>query len=327
MNYRSIGKKHQKISEIGLGSWQIGSDWGNVSEKEAFDIIETAIRNGITFFDTADVYGNGRSEELIGRYLAQHPSEIFVATKIGRTADLYPSGYSFKNVRNAIEKSLKRLNTDSLDLVQTHCIPTSEMQKGEIYEHLRKLKSEGKIKEFGASVESMDEALLLIQSQPELFSLQIIFNIFRQKPIETIFDIAKEKNIGIIARVPLASGLLTGKLTHSSHFSENDHRNYNRDGKFFNVGETFAGLPFHYGIEMVEELQTYLPEGLTLSQLALRWILDYDAVSVVIPGASKTQQVDGNAAISALAPLPQSLHIKLHDFYKDLVEKYIRGSY
>ena len=327
MKNRIFGKQDITISEVGLGCWQLGADWGNVDDSTAKEIIRTALNKGITFFDTADVYGNGRSEELLGNYFNGQTEDVFIATKLGRTDDLYPDKYTKEGVTKAINASLKRLKVEALDLVQTHCIPTQVMKDGEIYEWLRNLKKQGKIKQFGASVETTDEAIMLIENQPEVYSLQVIFNILRQKPLFEVFALAKKNKIGIIARVPLASGLLTGKLSHESKFAADDHRNYNIDGTAFNVGETFAGLPFHYGVEMAEELKHFIPEGLTMTQFALRWILDHETVSVVIPGATKTEQVLGNAAISEIAPLSIEAHKYLTRFYKDFIHSYIRGRY
>ncbi|MBN2347586.1 MAG: aldo/keto reductase [Bacteroidales bacterium] len=326
MKYRNFGPDQIKISEVGLGCWQLGGNWGSVSDEEAKKIIRSSVDNGITFFDTADVYGGGRSEKILGNYFKENPTPVFIATKVGRSGNLYPNNYTEQGVRNCIDDSLNRLQTDSLDLVQLHCIPTKVMQKGEIFNWLRALKAEGKIKNFGASVESMSEALLCLK-QKDLYSLQIIFNIFRQKPAEQVLKIAQEKKVGIIARVPLASGLLSGKFSKSSQFSATDHRNYNRDGKAFNVGETFAGLPFNKGVELAEELKNTVPENMTLIQMALRWILDFDAVSVVIPGATTPVQSVENAKISGLNSLPSELHKQLFDFYNLHVKQHIRGPY
>lgn len=327
MKNRSFGKSHISISEVGLGCWQLGADWGNVDDATAIDIIRTALNKGITFFDTADVYGNGRSEELLGNYFNGQTEDIFIATKLGRTPDLYPDKYKKETVKKAIEASLKRLKVDALDLVQTHCIPTEIMQNGEIFDWLRDLKKEGKIKEFGASVETTDEAIMLMSNQSEIYSLQVIFNIFRQKPLFEVFELAQKNEVGIIARVPLASGLLTGKLTHESKFANNDHRNYNKDGQAFNVGETFAGLEFHYGIEMAEALKHFVPEEISMAQFALRWILDHETVSVVIPGATKTEQVLSNVAISEMPHLSIETHKYITKFYRDFVHQYIRCKY
>ena len=312
---------------MGLGCWQLGgTDWGNVEDKTAFDILSAAVDTGTDFFDTADVYGNGRSETLIGKFLKERKAKIFVATKLGRTGSLYPDKYTEANVRAATEASLQRLRVPTLDLTQLHCIPMEVMRRGEVFEFLRKLQREGKIRHFGASVESMDEALLCLE-QPGLVSLQIIFNIFRQKPIHMLFSKAKEKGVAIIVRLPLASGLLSGKLTKQSKFPQNDHRNYNRDGKFFNVGETFAGLPFEKAVELADALKPLVPTGMTMAQMAQRWILDFDAVSVVIPGASRPDQARANADVSKLPPLEAKLHSELQKFYDREVAAHIRGPY
>jgi aryl-alcohol dehydrogenase-like predicted oxidoreductase len=327
MKARTFGKTGVRVSEMGLGCWQLGgTDWGNVEDQAALDILSAAVDAGIDFFDTADVYGNGRSETLIGRFLKERRAKIFVATKLGRTGSLYPDKYTEAGVRAATEDSLKRLGVSTLDLTQLHCIPMEELRRGDVFEYLRRLQREGKIRHFGASVESMEEALLCLE-QPGLVSLQIIFNIFRQKPIHTLFAKAKEKGVAIIVRLPLASGLLSGKLTKQSKFPQNDHRNYNRDGKFFNVGETFAGLPYEKGVELADALKPMVPAGLTMAQMAQRWILDYDAVSVVIPGASKPDQAKANASVSNLPPLDNKLHENLQRFYERDVAPQIRGPY
>lgn len=329
MQFNLFGKDQTKISRVGLGCWQLGSDWGELDLEEANRILKASVDHGVSFFDTADVYGGGRSEQIIGAFLAENKlqDDIFVATKLGRFGDLYPDNYTEAGVRQRVEESLQRLKADSLDLVQLHCIPTRVMQGEEIWTWLGKLRDEGKIKRFGASVESMDEALLCIERAPALSSLQIIFNLFRQKPIDTLFDIAKEKKVGLIARVPLASGLLSGKFTASTTFGDSDHRHYNRDGAAFNVGETFAGLPFEVGVSLADELKALVPEGMSLAQMALRWILDYDAVSAVIPGATREEQAAGNAQIADLPPLGDELHATLRSFYKEKVHDHIRGPY
>ena len=327
MNTRVFGKTGFSASEMALGCWQLGgTDWGDVEDRTAFDILSAAVDTGVNFFDTADVYGNGRSETLIGKFLKERKAKIFVATKLGRTGSLYPDKYTEAGVRAATEDSLKRLGVSTLDLTQLHCIPIEELRRGDVFEWLGKLQREGKIRHFGASVESMEEALLCLE-QPGLVSLQIIFNIFRQKPIHTLFPKAKEKKVAIIVRLPLASGLLSGKLTKQSKFPENDHRNYNRDGKFFNVGETFAGLPYEKAVELADALKPMVPNGLTMAQMAQRWILDYDAVSVVIPGASRPDQAKANSSVSALPPLDAKLHETLQRFYERDVAAHIRGPY
>lgn len=327
MNQRGFGKSGASVSEIGLGTWQLGgSEWGDVDEGRAFEILRAATDSGVNFFDTADVYGTGRSEEIIGKFLKQNSDRIFVATKLGRFPE--PGGaenFTDAAIRAHTEASLRRLGVDALDLTQLHCIPVEALREGAVFETLRELKREGKIKNFGASVESNEEALLCLQ-QEGLASLQIIFNIFRQKPIE-FFDEAKSKGVALIARVPLASGLLSGKFTKETKFAPSDHRNFNRDGQQFNVGETFAGVPFEEGVELADSLKQLAPAGMTLAQMALRWILDFDAISVIIPGASKPSQAARNAEASALSPLNEDLHARLRQFYKDSVAASIRGSY
>lgn len=326
VNFRKFNGTDFQTSEIGLGCWQLGgADWGDVSDELAFDILSKAVESGVNFFDTADVYGMGRSEELIARFLKQTGHQVFVATKLGRV-NLYPDNYTEATIRAATEASLQRLQVDALDLTQLHCIPTDVMRQGDVFEWLRKLQQEGKIKRFGASVESMEEAQICLQ-QDGLSSLQIIFNIFRQKPIDAIFDEAKQKNVALIVRLPLASGLLSGKLTKDSTFAATDHRHYNRDGQAFNVGETFAGLEFEEGIELVEQLRPLVPEGITMAQWAMRWILDFEAVTVVIPGATKVEQVGANAAASELPPLDDARHAQLRAFYAVNVAEKIRGPY
>jgi aryl-alcohol dehydrogenase-like predicted oxidoreductase len=327
MKKRTFDGAGVEVSEVGLGCWQLGgAEWGEVSDELALAILRAAVDSGVTFFDTADVYGNGRSESLIGKFLKQGAKEVFVATKLGRMPNLYPDKYTARGVSAAVEASLGRLGVDALDLIQLHCVPTEVMRRGEIFEWLRKLQTEGKIRNFGASVESMDEALLCVE-QPGLASLQIIFNIFRQKAIATLFPKAMEKNIAIIVRLPLASGLLSGKFTKETKFGAKDHRSFNRDGQQFNVGETFAGIPFERGVELAEGMKTFVPEGLNMVQLAQRWILDFDAVSVIIPGASSVKQAKQNAEVSDLPKLPRQLHEQLKSYYRTEVEPFIRGPY
>ncbi len=328
MKKRVFGTNKVMVSEVGLGTWQIGGSWGEVQESTAMNILHRAAEEGITFFDTADVYGGGRSEEFIGRFLKEHKSDdIFVATKQGRYADPgWPENFSEKVMVRHVESSLKRLGVERLDLLQLHSIPTEVMADGTVFEVLRDLKKQGKIAAFGASIESVEDGLICLE-QEGLASLQVIFNIYRQKLVDELFPLAQKKGVSIIARVPLASGLLSGKMTKSTTFDEKDHRNFNRDGQAFNVGETFAGLPFEVGVELTEELKSFKPEDLTMAQMALRWILDFEAVSVVIPGASRPDQVISNASISELPPLSKELHEKLKAFYMEKVPQHIRGPY
>jgi len=327
MNQRFFADTKIHVSEIGLGCWQLGgADWGDLGDKAAFDILNAAADSGITFLDTADVYGNGRSETLIGKFIKTRNEKFFIATKFGRMSDLFPDKYTEAGIRTATEASLKRLGVEALDLTQLHCVPPQVLKQGDVFDWLRKLQSEGKIKKFGASVESMDEAKVCL-AQPGLSSLQIIFNIFRQKPIHTIFAEAKQKRVAIIVRLPLASGLLAGKMTKSQKFAAKDHRTYNRDGQAFNVGETFAGLPFEKGVELADELKQFAPAGMSMADMAQRWILDQDAVTTVITGASKPEQASANSRVSYMPPLTPDLHKKLTDFYQREVMEHIRGPY
>jgi aryl-alcohol dehydrogenase-like predicted oxidoreductase len=319
----------KNISEIGLGCWQLGGgDWGALSDTDAIEILRASYSSGVNFFDTADVYGGGLSEERLGRWLAaDRPEDCFIATKLGRRADPgWPENFSAASLRAHTEDSLKRLGVESLDLTQLHCIPTEVLQKGDVFETLRTLKAEGKLKNFGVSVESMEEAQLCLQ-QDGLASLQIIFNIFRQKPIHALFAEAKAKNVALIVRLPLASGLLSGKITKKTQFAASDHRHYNREGAAFNIGETFAGLGFEIGVELSEQLKTLVPSHITLAELALRWCLDFDAVTTIIPGATRVDQAKSNAAVSELAPLSPTLHAKIAEFYETSVAAKIRGPY
>ena len=327
MHKRPFGPDKKMVSEVGLGTWQIGGSWGTVEDKTAMEILRTATQAGITFFDTADVYGDGRSERFIGKFLKDHPEKVFVATKLGRgSSPGWPQNFTPEAMIKHTENSLSRLGLERIDLIQLHCVPKEVLADGAVFDVLRELKSQGKIADFGASVETVDEGLICLKEKG-IASLQVIFNIYRQKLITDLFDKAKQQQVSIIARVPLASGLLSGKMKKSTTFAATDHRNFNRDGAAFNVGETFAGLPFEKGVELTEELAGFKPEGMTLAQMALRWILDHEAVSVVIPGASRTAQVLDNAAISDLSPLSSELHKKLETFYKEKVAQHIRGPY
>jgi aryl-alcohol dehydrogenase-like predicted oxidoreductase len=325
MKFRIFGKTGFKNSEVGLGCWQIGSCWGDIPQKNAMDILAAAYDSGVNFYDTADVYGDGKSESFIGKFI-KGKKDLFVATKVGRSESTYPDKYTEKNVTDCVNGSLKRLGVESLDLLQLHCVPPEVLKQGDIFDLMRKLKKACKIKQWGASVETMDEALVCLQ-QPDCISLQIIFNIFRQKPIDTIFEKCKKQNVALIIRLPVASGLLSGKLTKNSTFAKEDHRTFNRDGQAFNVGETFAGLPFTKGVELADQLKQFVPEGMTMAQFALRWILDFDAVSVIIPGASRPQQAIDNAKASDFPPLDKDLHEKIKDFYETKVKMHIRGAY
>ncbi|MZH04703.1 MAG: aldo/keto reductase [Nitrospinae bacterium] len=327
MKYRKFGKTDRQISEIGLGTWQLGADWGNVDDSTAEKVLATAIDAGVNFFDTADCYGEGLSETRLGKFLNSISREVFIATKLGRFPK--PGGsdnFSIQQFRLHTENSLKRLGIECLDLTQVHCPPTELIKQGEMFHWLRTLKKEGKIKEFGVSVESMEEAEICLK-QEGLCSLQIIFNVLRQKPIDTLFDLALKKQVALIIRLPLASGLLSGSLNTTSTFAFDDHRNFNRNGEHFNVGETFSGLPFEKGVEIISRLEPLIPDDLSLSPAALRWILDFEAVSVIIPGSKSPKQVLQNCQASDLKPLSANFHETLKQFYKQDVAPHIRGKY
>lgn len=328
MKTRLFGNTGFAASEIGLGTWQLGgADWGAVDENKAYAILDSALDNGVNFFDTADVYGMGQSEKFIGKWLKSTVDDIFVATKLGRRPDPgWPENFTLKTMREHTEQSLRNLMVEQIDLSQLHCIPTEAFREGTVFENYRILHKEGKIRWFGASVESMEEAMLCLE-QEGCAALQIIFNIFRQKPIHELFDKAKERGVALIIRLPLASGLLSANYTKDTVFPAEDHRNYNKDGQAFNVGETFAGLPFEKGVELADEIRSMVPEGMTMAQMALRWILDFDAVSTVIPGASRPEQVVANTSASDLPPLSPELHGKLAELYESSVADYIRGKY
>lgn len=314
---------------MGLGTWQLGSaDWGNVNEEEAFSILQAYTKAGGNFIDTADVYGMGVSEKLIGRFLKTTDKELFVATKLGRRSDGefgWPQNFTYNIMRRQVESSLSNLGLNSVFLEQLHCIPTSELESGEVFDHLRRLQQEKLIQHWGVSVETSEEALLCLE-QDGLASLQIIFNLFRQHVAEEIFAKAAEKNVALIIRVPLASGLLTGKFDKQTTFGEKDHRNFNANGDAFNAGETFSGIEFNKGIEFAKRMQQMLPDD-EMAKLALRWILDHKEVTTVIPGASKVSQVEGNVAASSLPSLSPDSHRKLKDLYTTEIKHQIRGHY
>jgi aryl-alcohol dehydrogenase-like predicted oxidoreductase len=330
MNTRIFGRTGRSVSEVGLGTWQLGAGWGDVTDEAALATLRAAWAAGTTLFDTADVYGMGRAETLIGKFLAETPAargQVYVATKLGRFSPPgWPENFSRAGIRRHTEASLTRLGVEALDLTQLHCVPFAVLQQGEVFAHLRELKREGKIRDFGVSVESMEEADFCVRTDG-VAALQIIFNIFRQKPIHTLFAEAKQRQVALLVRLPLASGLLGGTMTKSMTFPANDHRNFNRDGQQFNVGETFAGLPFAKGVELADALKPLVPAGQTLSELALRWCLDFDAVSTIIPGARNPEQARANARVSALPPLGFALHARLAEFYARDVAAHIRGPY
>ena len=315
---------------IGLGCWQLGADWGEVSDQTAFSILDAAYEEGVRFFDTAAGYGGGRSERILGEFRKTHP-DITIVTKSGVWRDpADPEGPA--KLRNGIEKSLTHLGMEKLDLIQLHCVPTPVMEDNRVWDCLRSLQEEGLIARFGASVETIAEARTCLQ-QEGLATLQVIFNCFRQRlaydPDSTsaMLDEAHEKGVGIIVRLPLASGLLSGKFTAETSFPENDHRNYNKDGDCFNVGETFAGLTFDDGLRLVDQIKDLLPGDAPLAQKSIRWIIDHPAVSVIIPGASKVEHVRSNVAAASLPPFAPAIHQALHNWCIAEVDPAIRGVY
>jgi aryl-alcohol dehydrogenase-like predicted oxidoreductase len=315
MNYRALGRTGWKVSEISFGAWAIGGAWGLVSDEESLGALNQAIDSGINFLDTADVYGSGRSHHLISRLKKSRKEEIIVATKVGRRlAKQTVEGYSRANLTSWVEDNLRDLETDTLDLVQLHCPPTDAYYRPEIFAMLDDFVRAGKIRFYGVSVERVEEALKAIE-YPNVQSVQIIFNCFRQRPAEVFFAQAKLKQVGILARVPLASGLLTGKFKADTKFADDDHRNFNRQGQRFDVGETFSGVDYEVALAAVEELRDLVPEGVSMSQFALRWILMFDAVTCAIPGGKRPSQVADNALASTLPPLTPEVMASVHKIY------------
>lgn len=321
MKYRIFGRTNWKVSEVGLGTWALGGGWGRVSESDALGVLEKAIERGINFFDTADVYGDGKSEQLIGQVLKSTDQKIYVATKFGRRLDPHvSSGYTRDNLERFLDRSLKNLGVDTIDLIQLHCPPTDVYYKPEVFEALDSFVEQGKIQHYGVSVEKVEEGLKAIE-YPGVVSVQIIFNIFRQRPSELFFEQCKKKNIAVIARVPLASGLLTGKMSLETKFPKDDHRNYNRQGQFFDVGETFSGVNFEIGLKAVEELRRIKPDDISCAQMALKWILMHSEVSCVIPGAKNTKQLEENISASELADLDPDVLKGIKTIYENSIKR------
>ncbi|MGH3001482.1 MAG: aldo/keto reductase [Gaiellaceae bacterium] len=315
MNTRRLGKTGRSVSEVGFGAWGIGADWGAVDDRESLAAMHAAVDAGVTFIDTADVYGDGRSERLVGQLLRERSEELVVATKFGRRASLDVANYTYENFRGWIERSCENLGVGSVDLVQLHSPPWNTYYTPSVFAACDRLVEDGVVRAYGVSVEKVEEGLKAIQ-YPGVATVQIIFNAFRQRPAELFFRQAVERDVGVIARVPLASGLLTGKFDRHTHFAADDHRAYNRHGEAFDAGETFSGVDFETGLEAVEELRPLVPAGARLAQLALRWILDFDAVSVVIPGAKTPEQARANAAAAELPPLPEETRAAIADVYR-----------
>lgn len=319
MNYRLLGRTGWKVSDISFGAWAIGGAWGHVSDADAIAALHKAADAGVNFFDTADVYGDGRSERLIATFRKDRKEQIVVATKAGRRLPKQTvEGYSRANLTTWIEDSLRNLSVDTLDLVQLHCPPTDLYYRPEVFGILDDLVAAGKIRHYGVSVERVEEALKAIE-YPNVKTVQIIFNCFRQRPAELFFCETKRKQIGILARVPLASGMLTGKLKPTSTFDADDHRNFNRHGEAFDVGETFSGVDYETGLAAVEEIRKLLPQGFTMSQFALRWILMFDAVTCAIPGGKRSEQVAENCAASDLPPLSPEVMSAVKRIYDEMI--------
>ncbi len=323
MKYRTLGKTGYRVSEIGYGSWSLGADWGDVSEGQALSTLRTLPKIGINFIDTADVYGDGRSEKFIAKFRLTEKTSFYVATKAGRRLNPHVTeGYTKRNLTAFIDRSLKNLGVDCLDLLQLHCPPTPVYYMPEVFEALDDLVKSGKIRYYGVSVEKVEEALKAIEF-PNVSTVQIIFNMFRERPMELFFHEAVKRNIGVIVRVPLASGLLTGKFNRNSKFTNNDHRSYNRHGEAFDVGETFAGVDFETGISAVKKLKSVIPTGYTMSQFALKWILMHEAVSTVIAGGKTPAQVLENSKASDLPPLKAEVLAKVEKIYGLFIKPHV----
>lgn len=316
MNYRPLGRTGWNASEIGFGAWGIGGDaWGQTDDSTALAALHTAIDSGVNFIDTADVYGDGHSEQLIGQVRKQRTEPLFIATKAGRRLNPHtPEGYNRQNLTSFIERSLQNLAVETLDLVQLHCPPTPVYDMPTVFGILDELVQQGKIRNYGVSVETVEEALKAIR-YPHVQTVQIIFNMFRFKPAEQFFAAAHERNVGIIVRVPLASGMLTGKFRPDTYFEQSDHRNFNRHGEAFDQGETFSGVEYETGLQAVEELRKLVPAGVTMAQFALRWILMFPEVTTVIAGAKNPQQAEDNARATALPPLSAETMQRVRDIY------------
>ncbi|UWU12651.1 aldo/keto reductase [Rhizobium sullae] len=324
MKQHSFGRMPFSITNVGFGAWQIGGSWGDVSEADGRAALNAALDAGMTFIDTADVYGDGRSEKIVADVLkSRSGTRPMVATKAGRRLNPHVAdGYTKANLEGFIDRSLRNLQVDSLDLVQLHCPPTEVLYRPEVFEGLNELQKAGKIKGYGVSVSTVEEGLKAIEF-PGVESIQIIYNMFRQRPDRLFFQEARRRNVAVIARVPLASGLLSGKITRNTKFASDDHRNFNRHGEAFDVGETFAGVPFEVGLQAVEEVRKLVPQGATMAAFALRWILMNDAVTVAIPGARNAEQARANAAAADLAPLSHDAMEAIREIYERLIAPHV----
>jgi aryl-alcohol dehydrogenase-like predicted oxidoreductase len=323
MEYRAFGRTGWNISAIGFGAWALGGSWGEQDDTQSLAALEQAVENGLNFIDTADVYGDGHSEQLIAKFLKGRREQVYVATKLGRRLNPHiAEGYNRANMEAFIDRSLQNLQTDRLDIVQLHCPPLSVYRDTAVFAALDDFVKDGKIRYYGVSVETVEEAMTAIEN-PNVQSVQIIFNMFRLKPAEKFFQIAKEKQIGILARVPLASGMLSGKMRADTVFAADDHRQFNRHGEAFDIGETFSGVPYDVALQAVERLRPLVPEGATLVQLALRWILMFPEVTTAIPGARNVRQATENIAAASLPSLSAETMQAVQSIYDDLIRAHI----
>jgi len=325
MEERILGRTGKAVSVVGLGTWQLGADWGEVAENDAMAVLDAAVTAGVTLLDTADVYGDGRSEQFIGRYMAVNPgAELTVATKMGRRVAQDPALFTLENFRAWTDRSRENLGVDTLDLVQLHCPPTAVFADDAVFDALDTLVDEQRIAAYGVSVETADQALTAI-ARPGVASVQIIFNALRRKPLDKVLPAAQAAGVGILARVPLASGLLSGRYTHDTTFPADDHRNYNRHGEAFDVGETFSGVDFDTGVEAAREFAALIPAGVTPAQAALRWVIQQPGVSTVIPGARTPDQVNQNASAASLPPLTSAELAAIADLYDRRIRAQVHG--
>lgn len=319
MQYRTLGRTGWKVSTISFGAWAIGGTWGDVQDEESLAALNRAVDLGVNFFDTADVYGNGRSERLLARLKRERKEEIHIATKAGRRLNPHvASGYNRANLTAFVESSLRNLSTETIDLLQLHCPPTEVFYMPEVFGVLDELVEAGKLRYYGVSVEKVEEALKAIE-YPGVQSVQIIFNIFRQRPADLFFREAQRKQVGILARLPLSSGMLTGKMTRDTTFTKDDHRNFNRHGESFDRGETFSGVDYEVGLDFVEALRPLVPPGMSMAQFALRWILMHEAVSCAIPGAKRPSQAEENCAAADLPAIDAETMAKVRELYQQRI--------
>ncbi len=323
MQFRELGRTGWKVSSISFGAWAIGGTWGSVDDKDSIAALHTALDHGVNFFDTADVYGDGHSEQLLAKLRKERSEPFYIATKFGRRADPHmASSYTRENITSYVERSLKNLETDSLDLLQIHCPPTEVFYTPEVFGILDDLTKAGKIKHYGASVEKVEEALKAIE-YTNVKTIQIVFNIFRQRPADLFFKEAIRRKIGILARLPLSSGMLSGKLTSTTRFDADDHRAFNRNGESFDRGETFSGLDYETGLKAVETLRGIIPNGLTMPDFALRWILMFPAITCAIPGAKRPEQVMENVRAADLPEISESVMAKVEALYNEQVKPHV----